>query len=188
MGDRCNGFIWLVLVLVQDIIDIKSDDTLRVAILQQKPLSSSRADFNNGAVERIRKHREVNVRIRLILHLRDLNHWVQICTMSVQRSPVQCGPNLTPLFSGPTLSYVTVTCNLVPRASVTLVQRNGKTKTAGKIHLNLGFHWPLTERAQFHQKLINKRRTMILLPDFQYSKHPHIRTHDFGVQADRVLI
>ena len=30
------GFIWLVLVLVQDNSDIKSDNTLRVTILQQK--------------------------------------------------------------------------------------------------------------------------------------------------------
>jgi len=29
--------MWLVLVHVQDIIDIKSDDALRVAIMQQKP-------------------------------------------------------------------------------------------------------------------------------------------------------
>ena len=36
LRDRCNGFIWIVLVLVQDIIDIDSDDILRVAILQQK--------------------------------------------------------------------------------------------------------------------------------------------------------
>ena len=45
--------------------------------------------------------------------------------------------------------------NLVPRASVTLVQRNGKTKTSGKMRLSSAFHWPLTERAQFHRKLIN---------------------------------
>ena len=45
--------------------------------------------------------------------------------------------------------------NLVPRASVTLVQRNGKTKYSGKIRLSSAFHWPLTERAQFHRKLIN---------------------------------
>ena len=45
--------------------------------------------------------------------------------------------------------------NLVPRALVTLVQRNGKTKTSGKIRLSSGFHWPLPERAQFHRKLIN---------------------------------
>ena len=45
--------------------------------------------------------------------------------------------------------------NLVPRALVTLVQRNGKTKTSGKMRLNSAFHWPLTERAQFIRKLIN---------------------------------
>ena len=45
--------------------------------------------------------------------------------------------------------------NLVPRALVTLVLRNGKTKTSGKIRLSSGFHWPLTERAQFHRKLKN---------------------------------
>ena len=44
---------------------------------------------------------------------------------------------------------------LVPRALVTLVQRNGKTKTSGKIRLSSAFHWPLTERAQFHRKFIN---------------------------------
>lgn len=35
LRDCFYGFIWLVLVLVQDIIDIKSDDALRVTILQQ---------------------------------------------------------------------------------------------------------------------------------------------------------
>ena len=45
--------------------------------------------------------------------------------------------------------------NLVPRALVTLVQRNGKTKTSGKMRLSSAFHWPLTERAQFHRKFIN---------------------------------
>ena len=45
--------------------------------------------------------------------------------------------------------------NLVPRALVTLVQRNGKTKTSGKMCLSSAFHWPLTERAQFHRKLVN---------------------------------
>ena len=45
--------------------------------------------------------------------------------------------------------------NLVPRALVTLVQRNGKTKTSGKMRLSSAFHWPLTERAQFNRKLIN---------------------------------
>ena len=45
--------------------------------------------------------------------------------------------------------------SLVPRALVTLVQRNGKTKTSGKMRLSSAFHWPLTERAQFHRKLIN---------------------------------
>ena len=40
-------------------------------------------------------------------------------------------------------------------ALVTLVQRNGKTKTSGKMRLSSAFHWPLTERAQFHRKLIN---------------------------------
>ena len=36
-GDCCNEFIWLVLALVQDIIDVKVDDAVRVTILQQKP-------------------------------------------------------------------------------------------------------------------------------------------------------
>ena len=45
--------------------------------------------------------------------------------------------------------------NLVPRAFVTLVQRSGKTKSAGKKRLSSAFHWPLTECAQFHRKLIN---------------------------------
>ena len=45
--------------------------------------------------------------------------------------------------------------NLVPRALVTLVQRNGKTKTSGKMRLSSAFHWPSTERAQFNRKLRN---------------------------------
>ena len=52
-------------------------------------------------------------------------------------------------------SNVCPLANLVPRASVTLVQRNGKTKTSGVMRLSSAFHWPLTERAQFNQKLIN---------------------------------
>ena len=36
MSECCYGFIWLIVVLVQNITDIKSDDALRVTILQQK--------------------------------------------------------------------------------------------------------------------------------------------------------
>ena len=32
------------------------------------------------------------------------------------------------------------------------------------------------------------RRDGIRKERYMYSKHPHIRTHDFGGQADRVLI
>ena len=45
--------------------------------------------------------------------------------------------------------------SLVPRASVTFVQRNGKTKTSGKHCFGSTFHWPLTEHAQLHRKLKN---------------------------------
>ena len=45
--------------------------------------------------------------------------------------------------------------SLVPRASVTVVQRNGKTKTSGRLRLSSTFHWPITERAQLRRKLIN---------------------------------
>ena len=45
--------------------------------------------------------------------------------------------------------------NLVPRALVTLVQRNGKTKTSGILCFSSTFHWPTTEHAQFYRKLIN---------------------------------
>ena len=49
----------------------------------------------------------------------------------------------------------TLEANLVPRASATLVQRNGKTETSGIDRLSSAFHWPLIERAQFPRKLIN---------------------------------
>ena len=45
--------------------------------------------------------------------------------------------------------------NLVPRALVTLVQRNGKTKTSGILCFSSTFHWPTTEHAQLYRKLIN---------------------------------
>ena len=65
-------------------------------------------------------------------------------------------PNFsTPAHSSPQALRSAALLNLVPRALVTLVQRNGKTKTSGKMRLGGAFHWPLTERAQFHRKLIN---------------------------------
>ena len=54
---------------------------------------------------------------------------------------------------GQTLFYVPA--NLVPRALVTLVQRNGKTKTSGILRFSSTFHWPTTEHAQLYRKLIN---------------------------------
>ena len=44
----------------------------------------------------------------------DLKSWrptnaVRLCAMSIQNPSVQCGPYLTPVLSGPTLSYVTIT-------------------------------------------------------------------------------
>ena len=36
VSECCYGFIWLIVVLVQNITDIKIDDALRVTILQQK--------------------------------------------------------------------------------------------------------------------------------------------------------
>ena len=45
--------------------------------------------------------------------------------------------------------------NLVPRVFVTLVQRNGKTKTSGIQYFSSRFHWPATEHAQLYRKLIN---------------------------------
>ena len=42
-----------------------------------------------------------------------------------------------------------------PRASVTFVQRNKKTKTSGKLRLSSTFLWPITECAQLHRKLMN---------------------------------
>ena len=45
--------------------------------------------------------------------------------------------------------------NLVPRALVTLVQRNGKTKTTWIQYFSSTFHWPTTEHAQLYRKLIN---------------------------------
>ncbi len=113
------------------------------------------------------------------------NHWVQILRHERWNTTCAMWPLPHPLFSGPTLSYVTVTCNLVPRASVTPVQRNEKTKTSGKIRLNSRFHWPLTERAQFHRKLINKQRTIILLPDFQYSMPREMDVQALGTTASR---
>ena len=55
----------------------------------------------------------------------------------------------------PHLWFLDPLFNLVPRALVTLVQRNGKTKTSGKMRLSSAFHWPSTERAQFNRKLRN---------------------------------
>ena len=72
-----------------------------------------------------------------------------------------------------------ITCNLVPRAHVTLVLRNGKTKTSGKMRLSSAFHWPLTERAQFHRKLINND----FVPRFSISKPRAGNVHALGTIA-----
>ena len=53
------------------------------------------------------------------------------------------------------MGFVFVQVQSRTRASGTLGQRNGKTKTSGKMRLSSAFHWPLTEHAQFHRKLIN---------------------------------
>ena len=122
------------------------------------------------------------IRATLILEIIEFKFYA----MNVETRPVQCGPYLTPLFSGPTLSYVTV--RHVQSRSQTLrypCPAERENEDLGKIRLNSRFHWPLTERAQFHRKLINKQRTIIFLPDFQYSMPREMDVQALGTIASR---